>query len=211
MENNWRITAVYAVRADARSGRQWLCIAIMILPATGQKASAAAPRDTATTAGGCEVGAQAAWLVWRRWRTSDDRVWFVKSPGNPFEAPTDLKPQQVAVPEFSLRHDGTYSSYGAQPIRRPLRAVIGRRSAFRELGGGDDANRGAGILERAAKRAGFQEVYSEYRTGCGGHGLRALREEAYCWSWILAAAPPTAPCCLLLMAQWRRADRETAC
>lgn len=76
------------------------------------------------------------------------------------------------------------------------RAVIGRPINFQGLGG-DDANRQAqGILERAAKRAGFQEVVFQYEPVAAGPTTRLhCGKRSVCWSWILAAAPPTAPCC----------------
>lgn len=76
------------------------------------------------------------------------------------------------------------------------RAVIGRPINFRGLGG-DDANAQAqGILERAATRAGFNDVVFQFEPVAAGLDFEAtLNDENACWSSISAAAPPTAHCC----------------
>lgn len=90
-------------------------------------------------------------------------------------------------------------------------AVIGRPINFQGLGG-DDANRQAqGILERAAKRAGFQEVVFQYEPVAAGLDYEAtLREEKRVL--VVDIGGGTADCSMLLMGpQWRqRADRENS-
>ncbi|HBJ7321576.1 TPA: molecular chaperone [Salmonella enterica subsp. enterica serovar Typhimurium] len=107
-------------------------------------------------------------------------VWFVKSPKS-FLGASGLKPQQVALFEdlvcammVHIRH--TAHSQLPEAITQ---AVIGRPINFQGLGG-DDANRQAqGILERAAKRAGFQEVVFQYEPVAAGLDYEAtLREES---------------------------------
>ncbi len=91
------------------------------------------------------------------------------------------------------------------------RAVIGRPINFQGLGG-DDANRRAqGILERAAKRAGFQEVVFQYEPVAAGTDYEAtLREEKRVL--VVDIGGGTTDCSMLLMGpQWRqRADRENS-
>ncbi|EEH5015179.1 molecular chaperone [Salmonella enterica] len=90
-------------------------------------------------------------------------------------------------------------------------AVIGRPINFQGLGG-DDANRQAqGILERAAKRAGFQEVVFQYEPVAAGLDYEAtLREEKRVL--VVDIGGGTTDCSMLLMGpQWRqRADRENS-
>ncbi|MBK0366703.1 molecular chaperone [Salmonella enterica] len=78
--------------------------------------------------------------------------------------------------------------------------------------GGDDANRQAqGILERAAKRAGFQEVVFQYEPVAAGLDYEAtLREEKRVL--VVDIGGGTTDCSMLLMGpQWRqRADRENS-
>lgn len=138
-------------------------------------------------------------------------VWFVKSPKS-FLGASGLKPQQVALLKISLRHDGTYSSYGAQPIAGGHYPGSDRSPDQLQGLGGDDANRQAqGILERAAKRAGFQEVVFQYEPVAAGLDYEAtLREEKRVL--VVDIGGGTTDCSMLLMGpQWRqRADRENS-
>ncbi|EAY1378226.1 molecular chaperone [Salmonella enterica] len=139
-------------------------------------------------------------------------VWFVKSPKS-FLGASGLKPQQVALFEdlvcaMMVHIRNTAHSQLPEAITQ---AVIGRPINFQGLGG-DDANRQAqGILERAAKRAGFQEVVFQYEPVAAGLDYEAtLREETRVL--VVDIGGGTTDCSMLLMGpQWRqRADRENS-
>ncbi|EID3984393.1 molecular chaperone [Salmonella enterica] len=139
-------------------------------------------------------------------------VWFVKSPKS-FLGASGLKPQQVALFEdlvcaMMVHIRNTAHSQLPEAITQ---AVIGRPINFQGLGG-DDANRQAqGILERAAKRAGFQEVVFQYEPVAAGLDYEAtLREEKRVL--VVDIGGGTTDCSMLLMGpQWRqRADRENS-
>ncbi|HGG5993975.1 TPA: molecular chaperone [Salmonella enterica subsp. diarizonae serovar 61:r:z53] len=139
-------------------------------------------------------------------------VWFVKSPKS-FLGASGLKPQQVALFEdlvcaMMVHIRNTAHSQLPEAITQ---AVIGRPINFQGLGG-DDANRQAqGILERAAKRAGFQEVVFQYEPVAAGLEYEAtLREETRVL--VVDIGGGTTDCSMLLMGpQWRqRADRENS-
>lgn len=89
--------------------------------------------------------------------------------------------------------------------------MIGRPINFQGLGG-DDANAQAqGILERAAKRAGFRDVVFQYEPVAAGLDFEAtLREEKRVL--VVDIGGGTTDCSLLLMGpQWHnRQDRETS-
>lgn len=139
-------------------------------------------------------------------------VWFVKSPKS-FLGASGLKPQQVALFEdlvcAMMVHIRTMAH--SQLPEAITQAVIGRPINFQGLGG-DDANRQAqGILERAAKRAGFQEVVFQYEPVAAGLDYEAtLREEKRVL--VVDIGGGTTDCSMLLMGpQWRqRADRESS-
>lgn len=90
-------------------------------------------------------------------------------------------------------------------------AVIGRPINFQGLGG-DEANAQAqGILERAAKRAGFKDVVFQYEPVAAGLDYEAtLQEEKRVL--VVDIGGGTTDCSLLLMGpQWRsRLDREAS-
>lgn len=90
-------------------------------------------------------------------------------------------------------------------------AVIGRPINFQGLGG-DEANRQAqGILERAAKRAGFQDVVFQFEPVAAGLDYEAtLQEEKRVL--VVDIGGGTTDCSLLLMGpQWhQRADRASS-
>ncbi|EEM2502502.1 TPA: molecular chaperone [Salmonella enterica subsp. indica] len=139
-------------------------------------------------------------------------VWFVKSPKS-FLGASGLKPQQVALFEdlvcaMMVHIRNTAHSQLPEAITQ---AVIGRPINFQGLGG-DDANRQAqGILERAAKRAGFQEVVFQYEPVAAGLDYEAtLREEKRVL--VVDIGGGTTDCSILLMGpQWRqRVDRENS-
>ncbi|HDJ2741340.1 TPA: molecular chaperone [Salmonella bongori] len=139
-------------------------------------------------------------------------VWFVKSPKS-FLGASGLKPQQVALFEdlvcAMMVHIRTTAH--AQLPETINQAVIGRPINFQGLGG-DEANRQAqGILERAAKRAGFQEVVFQYEPVAAGLNYEAtLQEEKRVL--VVDIGGGTTDCSMLLMGpQWRQcADRENS-
>ena len=139
-----------------------------------------------------------------------EEVYFVKSPKS-FLGASGLKPQQVALFEdlvcammLHIRQQA-----GAQMPESITQAVIGRPINFQGLGG-DEANAQAqGILERAAKRAGFQEVVFQFEPVAAGLDFEAtLSEEKRVL--VVDIGGGTTDCSLLLMGpQWRhRADRQ---
>lgn len=141
-----------------------------------------------------------------------EEVWFVKSPKS-FLGASGLKPQQVALFEdlvcaMMVHIRNTANSQLPEAITQ---AVIGRPINFQGLGG-DEANRQAqGILARAAKRAGFQDVVFQYEPVAAGLDYEAtLREEKRVL--VVDIGGGTTDCSLLLMGpQWRqRADRENS-
>ena len=98
-----------------------------------------------------------------------EEVWFVKSPKS-FLGASGLKPQQVALFEdlvcAMMLHIRQQAQ--AQLPEAITQAVIGRPINFQGLGG-DEANAQAqGILERAAKRAGFRDVVFQYEPVAAG-------------------------------------------
>ncbi len=124
-------------------------------------------------------------------------VWFVKSPKS-FLGASGLKPQQVALFEdlvcammVHIRH--TAHSQLPEAITQ---AVIGRPINFQGLGAMTRTARRRVFWSGRQNAPVFRRWYSSTnrlrrawttRLRCG--------KRSVCWSWILAAAPPTAPCC----------------
>ncbi len=141
-----------------------------------------------------------------------EEVWFVKSPKS-FLGASGLKPQQVALFEDSgLRNDVAHSPAGAgAAARSDYSGGDCRPINFQGLGG-DEANAQAqGILERAAKRAGFRDVVFQYEPVAAGLDYEAtLQEEKRVL--VVDIGGGTTDCSLLLMGpQWRsRLDREAS-
>ena len=141
-----------------------------------------------------------------------EEVYFVKSPKS-FLGASGLKPQQVALFEdlvcAMMLHIRNQAQH--QLPEAITQAVIGRPINFQGLGG-DDANAQAqGILERAAKRAGFQDVVFQYEPVAAGLDFEAtLQEEKRVL--VVDIGGGTTDCSLLLMGpQWhQRADRENS-
>ena len=141
-----------------------------------------------------------------------EEVYFVKSPKS-FLGASGLKPQQVALFEdlvcaMMLHIRNQAQSQLPEAITQ---AVIGRPINFQGLGG-DDANiQAQGILERAAKRAGFQDVVFQYEPVAAGLDYEAtLQDEKRVL--VVDIGGGTTDCSLLLMGpQWhQRADRENS-
>ncbi|MBJ8398685.1 molecular chaperone [Citrobacter sp. SX206] len=141
-----------------------------------------------------------------------EEVYFVKSPKS-FLGASGLKPQQVALFEDLVCAMMLHIRNQAQNQlpEAITQAVIGRPINFQGLGG-DDANAQAqGILERAAKRAGFQDVVFQYEPVAAGLDFEAtLQEEKRVL--VVDIGGGTTDCSLLLMGpQWhQRADRENS-
>lgn len=89
--------------------------------------------------------------------------------------------------------------------------MIGRPINFQGLGGDEANSQAQGILERAAKRAGFQDVVFQYEPVAAGLDYEAtLQEEKRVL--VVDIGGGTTDCSLLLMGpQWHhRADRESS-
>ena len=146
----------------------------------------------------------------KQYITDPEEVYFVKSPKS-FLGANGLKPQQVAVFEDLVCSMMLHIRQQAQSqLQDNLdQAVIGRPINFQGLGG-DEANAQAvGILERAAKRAGFREVVFQYEPVAAGLDFEAtLRDEKRVL--VVDIGGGTTDCSVLLMGpQWRtRHDRE---
>ena len=146
----------------------------------------------------------------KQYITDPEEVYFVKSPKS-FLGANGLKPQQVAVFEDLVCSMMLHIRQQAQSqLQDNLdQAVIGRPINFQGLGG-DEANAQAvGILERAAKRAGFREVVFQYEPVAAGLDFEAtLSEEKRVL--VVDIGGGTTDCSVLLMGpQWRtRHDRE---
>ncbi|CAM4360353.1 molecular chaperone [Pluralibacter gergoviae] len=105
-------------------------------------------------------------------------VYFVKSPKS-FLGASGLKPQQVALFEdlvcammLHIRQQA-----GAQLPESITQAVIGRPINFQGLGGEEANAQAQGILERAAKRAGFQDVVFQFEPVAAGLDFEATLSE----------------------------------
>ncbi|MDM6768551.1 molecular chaperone [Escherichia coli] len=141
-----------------------------------------------------------------------EEVWFVKSPKS-FLGASGLKPQQVALFEdlvcAMMLHIRQQAQ--AQLPEAITQAVIGRPINFQGLGGDEANTQAQGILERAAKRAGFKDVVFQYEPVAAGLDYEAtLQEEKRVL--VVDIGGGTTDCSLLLMGpQWRsRLDREAS-
>ena len=141
-----------------------------------------------------------------------EEVWFVKSPKS-FLGASGLKPQQVALFEdlvcsMMLHIRNTAQAQTTEEINQ---AVIGRPINFQGLGGEEANAQAQGILARAAKRAGFQDVVFQFEPVAAGLDFEAtLREEKRVL--VVDIGGGTTDCSLLLMGpQWHaRRDREAS-
>lgn len=184
------------------------------VPATGDEAQALLRRavsfnreeDIDVQPGSVQFGSNSL----RQYMEDPAEVYFVKSPKSFLGAP-GLKPQQVALFEdlvcaMMLHIRNRAQTQVAGPINQ---AVIGRPINF-QGSGGDDANRQAqGILERAAHRAGFQEVVFQFEPVAAGLDFEAtLKEEKQVL--VVDIGGGTTDCSVLLMGpRWhKRRDRE---
>ncbi|KAB8307338.1 molecular chaperone [Erwinia endophytica] len=139
-----------------------------------------------------------------------EEVWFVKSPKS-FLGANGLKPQQVAFFEdlvcammLHIRQTAEQQSHDSI-----TQAVIGRPVNFQGLGG-DEANRQAvGILDRAAKRAGFKTVEFQFEPVAAGLDFEATLQ-AETRVLVVDIGGGTTDCSMLLMGpQWHdKPDRN---
>ncbi|MEB5696059.1 molecular chaperone [Klebsiella aerogenes] len=141
-----------------------------------------------------------------------EEVYFVKSPKS-FLGANGLKPQQVALFEDLVCAMMLHIKQQAQSqlSEQITQTVIGRPINFQGLGG-DDANAQAqGILERAATRAGFNDVVFQFEPVAAGLDFEAtLNDEKRVL--VVDIGGGTTDCSLLLMGpQWRqKADRQAS-
>ncbi|QKJ87798.1 Chaperone [Paramixta manurensis] len=141
-----------------------------------------------------------------------DDVWFVKSPKS-FLGASGLKPQQIALFEdlvcaMMLHIRQTAETQLQQPITQ---AVIGRPINFQGLGGIDANRQAQGILDRAAKRAGFQQVVFQFEPVAAGLEYEAtLQRETRVL--VVDIGGGTTDCSMLLMGpEWRaKAERSAS-
>ncbi|WP_312737142.1 molecular chaperone [Atlantibacter hermannii] len=141
-----------------------------------------------------------------------EEVWFVKSPKS-FLGASGLKPQQVALFEdlvcaMMLHIRNAAAAQTDQPIDQ---AVIGRPINFQGLGGDEANTQAQGILERAARRAGFRDVVFQYEPVAAGLDFEStLTQETRVL--VVDIGGGTTDCSVLLMGpQWAtRADREAS-
>jgi len=141
-----------------------------------------------------------------------EEVWFVKSPKS-FLGASGLKPQQVALFEdlvcaMMLHIRNAAAAQTDQPIDQ---AVIGRPINFQGLGGDEANTQAQGILDRAARRAGFRDVVFQYEPVAAGLDFEStLIQETRVL--VVDIGGGTTDCSVLLMGpQWAtRADREAS-
>jgi len=186
------------------------------VPATGSETQALLRRavnfnreeDIEVLPGSVQFGLQSL----QQYVQDPEEVYFVKSPKS-FLGASGLKPQQIALFEDLVCAMMLHIRQQAE-IQLPEaidQAVIGRPINFQGLGG-DDANAQAqGILERAARRAGFNEVVFQYEPVAAGLDFEAtLQSEQRVL--VVDIGGGTTDCSLLLMGpQWhQRQDRDTS-
>lgn len=139
-----------------------------------------------------------------------EEVYFVKSPKS-FLGASGLKPQQVALFEDLVCAMMLHIRQQAQTqVSETInQAVIGRPINFQGLGGDEANHQAQGILERAAHRAGFNDVVFQYEPVAAGLDFEAtLQQEQRVL--VVDIGGGTTDCSLLLMGpQWHaRRDRE---
>lgn len=133
-----------------------------------------------------------------------EEVWFVKSPKS-FLGASGLKPQQVALFEdlvcaMMLHIRKQAESQSGETIDQ---AVIGRPINFQGLGGEESNQQAEGILDRAARRAGFQDVVFQFEPVAAGLEFEATLEKEQ-RVLVVDIGGGTTDCSLLLMGpQWR--------
>ena len=148
----------------------------------------------------------------RQYVEDPEEVYFVKSPKS-FLGAGGLKPQQIALFEDLVCAMMLHIRKQAESQLPEVidQAVIGRPINFQGLGGNDANAQAQGILERAAKRAGFRDVVFQYEPVAAGLDFEAtLGEEKRVL--VVDIGGGTTDCSLLLMGpKWHdRLDRENS-
>ncbi|SFU04983.1 hypothetical chaperone protein [Kosakonia arachidis] len=215
MENNSTLLPSMLSAPTREAVSEWLYRHHQV-PATGSETQALLRRavsfnreeDIEVSASSVQFGLTSL----RQYVSDPEEVYFVKSPKS-FLGASGLKPQQIALFEdlvcaMMLHIRQQAETQLPESINQ---AVIGRPINFQGLGG-DDANAQAqGILERAAKRAGFREVVFQYEPVAAGLDFEAtLSEEKRVL--VVDIGGGTTDCSILLMGpQWRaRQDRAAS-
>lgn len=215
MENNSTLLPSMLCAPTREAVSEWLYRHHQV-PATGSETQALLRRavsfnreeDIEVSASSVQFGLTSL----RQYVSDPEEVYFVKSPKS-FLGASGLKPQQIALFEdlvcaMMLHIRQQAETQLPESINQ---AVIGRPINFQGLGG-DDANAQAqGILERAAKRAGFREVVFQYEPVAAGLDFEAtLSEEKRVL--VVDIGGGTTDCSILLMGpQWRaRQDRAAS-
>ncbi|QWT41224.1 molecular chaperone [Dickeya dadantii] len=137
-------------------------------------------------------------------------VWFVKSPKS-FLGATGLKPQQMALFEDLVCTMMLHIRQQAeQQLDQPIeQAVIGRPINFQGMGGEESNRQAQGILERAARRAGFRQVAFQFEPVAAGLDFEAtLQQEKRVL--VVDIGGGTTDCSMLLMGPDWRNRRERA-
>lgn len=147
----------------------------------------------------------------RQYVSDPEEVYFVKSPKS-FLGASGLKPQQIALFEDLVCAMMLHIRQQAETqLPESIdQAVIGRPINFQGLGG-DEANAQAqGILERAAKRAGFRDVVFQFEPVAAGLDFEATLS-AEKRVLVVDIGGGTTDCSLLLMGpQWRDKQERAA-
>ncbi|MHA8113270.1 molecular chaperone [Kosakonia cowanii] len=215
MENNSTLLPSMLCAPTREAVSEWLYRHHQV-PATGSETQALLRRavsfnreeDIEVNAASVQFGLASL----RQYVSDPEEVYFVKSPKS-FLGASGLKPQQIALFEdlvcaMMLHIRKQAESQLPETIRQ---AVIGRPINFQGLGG-DEANAQAqGILERAATRAGFEEVVFQFEPVAAGLDFEAtLNEEKRVL--VVDIGGGTTDCSLILMGpQWReKADRSAS-
>ncbi|SFX79161.1 hypothetical chaperone protein [Kosakonia radicincitans] len=215
MENNSTLLPSMLCAPTREAVSEWLYRHHQV-PATGSETQALLRRavsfnreeDIEVNAASVQFGLASL----RQYVSDPEEVYFVKSPKS-FLGASGLKPQQIALFEdlvcaMMLHIRQQAETQLPESINQ---AVIGRPINFQGLGG-DDANAQAqGILERAAKRAGFRDVVFQYEPVAAGLDFEAtLSEEKRVL--VVDIGGGTTDCSILLMGpQWHaRQDRAAS-
>lgn len=146
----------------------------------------------------------------RQYAIDPEEVYFVKSPKS-FLGASGLKPQQIALFEDLVCAMMLHIRQQAQSqLPESIdQAVIGRPINFQGLGGDEANDQAQGILERAAKRAGFRDVVFQFEPVAAGLDFEAtLREEKRVL--VVDIGGGTTDCSLLLMGPQWHAKQERA-
>ncbi|KAA9001215.1 molecular chaperone [Affinibrenneria salicis] len=139
-----------------------------------------------------------------------EETWFVKSPKS-FLGAAGLRPQQIALFEDLVC---AMMLFIRQRAERQLgktitRAAIGRPVNFQSTGGEEANQQAQGILQRAAQRAGFQQVMFQFEPVAAGLDFEAtLSQETRVL--VVDIGGGTTDCSMLLMGpEWHpRRERQ---